>query len=543
MLFKSIVRNIFLFTFLFVINTHGQDKVDSNIPFSYHNENPAYIHVVEKGQTLYSISKKYNITVNEIEIFNDGLKQGLQLDNTIYIPIKTPSINHTVEKAQTLFSIAKIYQTSKSKIITDNKLNDENLKFGQVLKINFEKINQIKSVEHNNTTTEKNEEKLTTVSPTSTPNIEGKTTIEIDPNKIVVALLIPLYLDKNFTEEEISKDETEEIKTPPVFNKSYSALEFYEGLKLACDSFLSQKKVEIITLDCPSDTIGVQNILLNVELKKANIIIGPFNSNYAPFVAEYCKKNKKIYCTPFGQQGKILLNNEFAFKAASSNTTQLEQIAKYVGENFKNSQCFVVHNGLKKEKNLVDAFKLKYNSISTDSAKTIVFKDLKIAGTKNKLSTTKENVIIVCSNDQAFVTDFINKIYTLKDDYKITVFGTEQWSDYENLELNIIQELNLHIPSNYFINYNDSSTKKFIQKFRNEFYAEPTRAGFLGFDLMHLIIENSQNELSIKNLCENKFDGLHIDFDFIKTSHESGYENNYTKIFKYEDFILKAVDK
>jgi hypothetical protein len=210
------------------MNTHGQDKVDSNIPFSYHNENPAYIHVVEKGQTLYSISKKYNITVNEIEIFNDGLKQGLQLDHTIYIPIKTPSINHTVEKAQTLFSIAKIYQTSKSKIITDNKLNDENLKFGQVLKINFEKINQIKSVEHNNTTTKKNEEKLTTVSPTSTPNIISKTTIEIDPNKIVVALLIPLYLDKNFTEEETSKDETEEIKTPPVFNKSYSALEFYE---------------------------------------------------------------------------------------------------------------------------------------------------------------------------------------------------------------------------------------------------------------------------------------------------------------------------
>jgi hypothetical protein len=60
---------------------------------------------------------------------------------------------------------------------------------------------------------------------------------------------------------------------------------------------------------------------------------------------------------------------------------------------------------------------------------------------------------------------------------------------------------------------------------------------------MHLIIENSQNELSIKNLCEKKFDGLHIDFDFIKTSLESGYENNYTKIFKYEDFILKAVDK
>jgi len=507
----------------------------------YYNNKACYEHLVEKGQTLYSISKKYDTEISLIENFNDGLKDGLKLGSIIYIPIKFGQILHKVEKGQTLYSIAKLYNIEKAQIIKDNSLADENLKLEQSLIIKF---NSIPSKE----TPKKDIITAIDANPTQLESIKSeivkqKNEEPISSDKLIVALLIPLFLEKNFPIEEGASEEIAEEKLIPVFPKSISALEFYEGVKLACENKESNKQIEIIVIDCPNDTAGVKAALQNKDLKRANVVIGSFNSNYAPFVADYCKKNKKIYCTPFGQQGKILLNNESAFKASASNTTQLESVADYLKSNFNNSQCVVVHNGLKKEKNLVDAFKLKYNSLAGDTAREVLFKDVKLAGLKLKLSNLKINNIVVTSNDQAFVTDFINKISTIKEDYKINIFGTDQWQEYENLEVEKLQELNLHIPSNYYIDYSDSLTKEFIQKFRTEYYAEPTRTGFLGYDLMSMLITNSQQLVNIDSICTKKYKGLHIVFDFTKTSHESGYENRYTSILKYEDLLLKAVEK
>jgi LysM repeat protein/ABC-type branched-subunit amino acid transport system substrate-binding protein len=502
-------------------------------------------HKVEKGQTLYAISKKYEVEVKAIEEANDGLKEGLKLDELILIPLKSNSIIHTVEKGQTLYSICKLYNANKEAVMKDNSLSDEALKLGQRLKIVFRK------------TAAKGElkpEKLpintssTDVNPTQINQLKQEvkeTQIQMSADdKLVIALLLPLYLDKNFPELEESKtNEEAEEKITPVYSKSSSGLEFYEGVKMACDSFANGKNIEVITLDCESDTDKVKQLLLKPELRRADVIIGPFNSNYAPFVAEYCLKYKKIYITPFGQVGKILLNNEYACKISSSPSTQMEHIATYISDEYKKCNYIIVHNGLKKEKNLVDAFKIKYATLIKDSIKEVLYKDLKFAGLKQRLSNSKTNVIVVCSNDQAFVTDFFNKLNSVKDDYKFVIFGTEQWQEYENLEVDVLENFKVHFPSNYFIDYEDTLTKIFIAKYRSEYYAEPGRAAFLGFDLTHYILKNATDDLQPQNLFTDKFKALQIVFDFEKTSHESGYENHYSPIFTFENGLLKPLVK
>jgi LysM repeat protein/ABC-type branched-subunit amino acid transport system substrate-binding protein len=503
-------------------------------------------HKVEKGQTLYSISKKYEVEVKAIEEANDGLKSGLKLDDIVLIPLKSNSITHTVEKGQTLYSICKLYAVSKDAVMKDNNLSDEALRLGQTLKIVFRKGEPKAEMKTELASTNNN--KGNDVNPNQINQIKQEIKEVQVPNiaddKLVIALLLPLYLDKNFPEQEENKntEETEE-KAIPVYAKSGAGLEFYEGVKMACDSFGKNKNIEIVTLDCESDTDKVKQLLLKTELRRADVLIGPFNSNYAPFVAEYCKKYKKIYITPFGQVGKILLNNEYACKISSSPSTQMEHIASYISDEYKKCNYVIVHNGLKKEKNLVDAFKTKYATLFKDSIKEVLYKDLKFAGLKQRLSSSKTNVVVVCSNDQAFVTDFFNKLNGVKDDYKFVIFGTEQWQEYENLEVDILENFKVHFPSNYFIDYEDSLTKNFINSYRNEYYAEPGRASFLGFDLAHYIIKNMSDDLKPETLFADKFKALQIVFDFEKTSHESGYENHYSPIFTFENGLLKAVVK
>ncbi len=106
------------------------------------------IHKVEPGQGLYGISKKYNISQDEILEANPDLKDnGLKAGAEILIPLKVVSkkvnaapkaeqkkIEHIVKTGETLFRIASIYGVKVDEIREWNKLGkDEGIAVGQKL--------------------------------------------------------------------------------------------------------------------------------------------------------------------------------------------------------------------------------------------------------------------------------------------------------------------------------------------------------------------------------------------------------------------------
>ena len=115
---------------------------------------PQYInYTVKKGDTLYSIAKDYNTTVDSL-LQDNGLKnntlsvgQNLKIRVTTsgmveecfgeeYVPESVPMLQeYTVKRGDTLYSIAKNYGVSVSDILKTNNLNSSNLSIGQVLKI------------------------------------------------------------------------------------------------------------------------------------------------------------------------------------------------------------------------------------------------------------------------------------------------------------------------------------------------------------------------------------------------------------------------
>ena len=113
-------------------------------------EKPSYItYIVKKGDSLYSIAKKFGTSVSTIEKDN-GLKsttlsigQTLRIRTTETVEVLecygeeyTPSTNtYTVKKGDSLYSISKIFNTSVDSIKTKNNLTSNTLTIGQVLKI------------------------------------------------------------------------------------------------------------------------------------------------------------------------------------------------------------------------------------------------------------------------------------------------------------------------------------------------------------------------------------------------------------------------
>ena len=123
------------------------------------NETEVTTYIVKRGDTLYSISSKFNTTVNKIKELNNLDTNTLSIGQTLLIPstlppnideptippidepnlppIEEPSIQETeiyiVKRGDSLWSIAKNYNTTVDELIRLNNLSTINLQIGDQL--------------------------------------------------------------------------------------------------------------------------------------------------------------------------------------------------------------------------------------------------------------------------------------------------------------------------------------------------------------------------------------------------------------------------
>ena len=117
-------------------------------------------HTVEKGETLYSISRQYGLKPQEIAKCNDevGDKLTIHVGQKLKIPTNVASKEadksdspkqeivksepeqadasdafHTVQKGETVFSISKKYEVQRSDLMAWNHIKDNSISVGQKL--------------------------------------------------------------------------------------------------------------------------------------------------------------------------------------------------------------------------------------------------------------------------------------------------------------------------------------------------------------------------------------------------------------------------
>ena len=112
------------------------------------------MYTVQKGDSLYSIAKKFGITVDEIKSLNNLTSNNLAIGEQLMIKSSTGDepinpeeecigtgyaepqyIMHTVKRGDSLYTIARRYNTSVDNIKALNNLTNNNLTIGEQLKI------------------------------------------------------------------------------------------------------------------------------------------------------------------------------------------------------------------------------------------------------------------------------------------------------------------------------------------------------------------------------------------------------------------------
>ncbi len=116
-----------------------------NIPLSSGtNPDTMFMYTVKAGDTLYKIAQKYNTTVDKIISLNYLKNTNLTIGQVLRIPemytkeedmIMPQFINYLVKPKDTLYSIAKNNNVSVDTIMKDNNLTSNNLVVGSTIKI------------------------------------------------------------------------------------------------------------------------------------------------------------------------------------------------------------------------------------------------------------------------------------------------------------------------------------------------------------------------------------------------------------------------
>lgn len=98
-------------------------------------EQPYIIYTVQKGDSLWKISQRYKVPVNDITAFNNLSNINLKIGDELRIPITNmeTEVTYTVKRGDTLWSIAKDFEVSVDDIKNVNNLATNLLTVGQNL--------------------------------------------------------------------------------------------------------------------------------------------------------------------------------------------------------------------------------------------------------------------------------------------------------------------------------------------------------------------------------------------------------------------------
>lgn len=490
-----------------------------------------YSHVVLERQTLYSISKAYNVTQEEIFEANPGLKEtGLKKNAIIMIPTQSEvketiqqkqedaveatgaSIQkiHTVRWYETLKDIAARYNVTESEIISANNLKDGKIKNRQKLIIPTigSTVERITTESEAEIVQEFEEEdmNLETAFDDKDEEEETATTI-LSKSTIQATVLLPLKATGN--------------------SSSKSNMDFYSGLLLAARELgESGINIDMNVYDIANGSFGATRD----ELETSDMIIGPvaagdINRLYtvAPGI--------KALVSPLDPKAEQLTERYSTMvHAPAPRMAQYEDVANWIKEDLMPGDKVIVISEKEARKGdegrilraVIDSAHITYTPFSYS-----ILEGRKIQEPlETEMTTEGFNRVVVASESEAFVNDVVRNLnLTIHNKFNVVLYAPAKIRTFETIEIENFHNTNLHASLTYYIDYNDPEVRKFIKKYRTLFHTEPTQFAFQGYDVAKYFLglcakygEDWMRYAEDASMLQSTFD--------LKPSGNAGYINN-----------------
>ena len=402
--------------------------------------------VKNKKETLYSISKQFGVSINEIIEANPYAQDGIKKGDILQIPIDEKNIPktsgnelyHLVQPKETIYGICKQYNISKEDLFRRNpRLQTEGLRYGDTIFI------------------------------ASAEKTLGDTT-DGNTRTYKIAYLLPFSIGENERNVNIER-----------------FIDFYRGSLIAMEDIkTSGVSLEVYTFDTQLGTSKTQEIVRSKLPKNIDLIIGPAYPEQITQVASFAKKNNIVQVVPFTSNisNSDRYAQQYQFNPVPNDLDKI--VAANIFNKFKDNNIYMVY--FSNEENEKSFYTLPEQLERLMKLKSVRYVKLNISDiSKDKIASivnnNKHNLMVI---RQCQTSDFQELIDMFDNNTRNITFVTEHnIFDYAQKDKSL---KNKDLVS--YSLFNTAPTNKYISSYNNYF---PTRSkaqstpnyDLLGYDI------------------------------------------------------------
>ncbi|MFT5892268.1 MAG: LysM repeat protein [Dokdonia sp.] len=512
---------------------------------------PAYTsYVVQPKETKYGIARLYGITIAELEAINPEMKDGLKLGQTIRVPnttlekTDTAVINedvhafYEVKKGNTIYSLLKEFNMSADQLVTLNPAIADGLKEGMILKVPKGVAGTITDITGNAGNS------IDVLSETTKTSLLDSLS-DFSTKKVV--LMLPFGLHRTIVDS-ISNDE-KIIKSDRALRIS---LDFHSGVLLALDHAKQQGistdlqvfDTAYIKSDGPATNARkVERIISSNDFSDIDVVIGPLLSSNFNRASTILARQKIPLISPLTQGVVEFRSNVFQSRPSEAQlrTVMLDYIkTRGVGKNIiiiadgKNSKI------KSKLQSLFPGAKVVKPRTSDDG---IFLGQYDIS---DKISETKENWVLLETNDVPLISTVTTRLNALVATHKVTLFTTYRGRAYDSdaIQHMHLMHLNFHFPS-MNKEYDYTSNKDFIDTYQDRYDITPSEEAIRGYDITYDTLLRLAFARNLYDAASSGIETTYIENKFRYDQKSSGgFYNNAIYLMKYaEGLMLEEITK
>lgn len=522
------------------------------------NGEVCYSHVVLERQTLFSISKAYNVSVDEIYRLNPSVKEaGLKKNSIILIPMaqeNTVQMTENALKIQTekadrqrqldsLTSIDVQKQTKKAPEQTVHVrkwFEDLNIiaeKYG-VTPEAIMKANNLKSTKLSN------RQKLIIPSPEDmeqdtieTPGHEAVAEVEEVQDSTKTEIKEDLWASSFIPKEKVNATMLLPLKTADG-RINRNNMDFYSGALLATYDMAEKG----ISTDFKMlDIADKQNPVTYEDIEGTDMVIGPVSGADISKLLDNFPKSAMVISPLDPKVESLVAGNANLIQAPTPAKAQYIDMTEWVKEDMVEGDTVLVitekafkqSDAAKLMMEVIDSSGIVYNAFSYN---ILEGRDV-IDPLKTLMAKVGTSRVMIASESEAFVNDVVrNMNLMLYEQYNVVLYAPSKIRSFETIEVEHFHKTNMHVSLTYYIDYEDQRVKDFLLKYRALFNTEPSQFAFQGYDIASYFI----------NLCSRYGDRwtemignapqamLQSTFRCRKTDEDGGYINNGVRRIVYD---------
>ena len=514
-----------------------------------------YRYTVQKSEGLYRISKNFNVSQEELVTLNPKLqKEGLKFGQVILIPVKdapqsadSSYVKHVIAPKETLYAISKRYGVSVAELQAANPVVSKNMPIGATLLIPL-RASQAASPQP--------QAEASSALPVPQPQAETPKIAAEAPKEEAVALPAPKLQTDSPAE---AQSDSADVRIPVLSLDSsmVSALplrlayllplqtnasrrdgqmdrfiDFYEGALLAIyEAQACGQRFEIFTYDVQKSDSVIQQVLKRGEMQNMDAIIGPAYPAQVSHAALFAKHNRIPCIIPFTNKVSGLEHNPYLVQFNPNAQQEAEAAVRLLAAQKDSLQLVFVDPqasdvsafvSMLREKVLAAGFAtadISLQTIISDSLTSVLKQD-------------KMNILVFNTDKYSSVSSVLNQVANQKKGHSLALFGRYSWQQekcpIEMVYVSIFHEPNADLLASYEALYQ--------QYFGHALSSLHPRYDLLGYDLTKATIRHlllSQQAISNQGkqkVFAEEYHGLQSDIHYEKVSEDGGLENQCIKL-------------